>query len=97
VQLGADSKAPEFTLKNYDGKVISLSDYKNKIVVLEWFNYECPFVQHHYEKAKTMIELANKYNDKNVVWLAINSTGHLTTEKKRRICRQAQARLSDTR
>lgn len=77
----AGNKAPEFTLANYDGKTISLSDYKGKIVVLEWFNYECPFVKYHYEKAKTMIELPNKYKD--VVWLAINSTGHLTTEKNK--------------
>ena len=45
--------APEFTLANYDDKPISLSDYKGKIAVLEWLNYECPFVRHHYEEAKT--------------------------------------------
>ena len=33
-------KAPDFTLKNYDGKEVKLADYKGKIVVLEWFNYE---------------------------------------------------------
>jgi len=82
-ETGAGNKAPEFTLTNYDGKTISLSDYKNKIVVLEWFNYECPFVKYHYEKANTMVELANKYKDKNVVWLAVNSTKHLTTEKNK--------------
>ena len=73
--------APKFRLTSYDGRTISLSDYKGKIVVLEWLNYECPFVRHHYEEAKTMIKLADKYKDKNVIWLAINSTGHLATEK----------------
>ncbi|MHC4641182.1 MAG: redoxin domain-containing protein [Planctomycetota bacterium] len=73
-------KAPEFTLKSFDGKTINLSDYKGKIVVLEWFNYECPFVLRHYGNTPTMIELANKYKDKNVVWLAINSTSHATPE-----------------
>jgi len=82
-QLEVDSKAPKFTLTNYDGKAISLSDYRNKIVVLEWFNYECPFVRHHYEKANTMVELANKYKDKGVVWLVVNSTKHLTVEKNK--------------
>ena len=82
-ETGASNKAPEFTLTNYDGKTISLSDYKNKIVVLEWFNYECPFVKYHYEEVNTMVELANKYKDKNVVWLAVNSTKHLTTEKNK--------------
>ncbi|MBN1392194.1 MAG: thioredoxin family protein [Sedimentisphaerales bacterium] len=73
-------KAPEFSLANYDGKMVSLADYKGKIVVLEWFNYECPFVKYHYEKADTMIDVSNKYKDKGVVWLAMNSMAHLTTE-----------------
>ena len=73
-------EAREFTLKNYDGKEVSLSDYAGKIVVLEWFNYECPFVKYHYEKVPTMAGLAKKYEDKGVVWIAINSTKHLTTE-----------------
>jgi len=82
--------APDFTLKNYDGKNVSLSDYKGKIIVIEWFNYECPFVRHHYEKAKTMVKLADKYKDKNVVWLAINSTKHLTTEKNKNFAEKFQ-------
>ena len=69
-------KAPDFKLNSFDGKTISLSDYKGKIVVLEWFNYECPFVLRHYVNTPTMIGLANKYKDKNVVWLTINSTSH---------------------
>jgi peroxiredoxin len=77
------AKAPDFTLKNYDGKEVKLADYKGKIVVLEWFNYECPFVRYNYEKASTMKDLAAKYKDKNVVWLAINSTGHQETAKNK--------------
>jgi peroxiredoxin len=76
----AGKKAPDFTLKSFDGKSVSLSDYRGKIVVLEWFNFECPFVQYHYNKATTMIDLANKYKDKNVVWLSMNSTSHITPE-----------------
>jgi hypothetical protein len=45
-------------------------------VVLEWLNFECPFVKHHYEKASTMVDLAKRYKDKGVVWFAINSTNH---------------------
>lgn len=74
-------KAPRFTLQSFDGKTVSLSDYEDKIVVLEWFNFECPFVQHHYkDSTNTMIKLANKYKAKNVVWLAVNSTNHTTPE-----------------
>jgi peroxiredoxin len=71
-------KAPNFTLKNQEGKTVSLADYKDKIVVLEWFNYDCPFVKYHYEDKKTMSELAAKYKNKNVVWLTVNSTNYAT-------------------
>ena len=78
----ADSgkKAPAFTLNSFDGITTSLSDYRGKIVVLEWLNFECPFVRYHYDKATTMIDLAKKYKDRNVVWLAVNSTNHTTPQ-----------------
>lgn len=73
-------KAPDFTLNSFDGNTINLSDYKGKIIVLEWFNFECPFVMRHYGSKPTMINLANKYRDRNVVWLAVNSTNQTTPE-----------------
>ena len=73
-------KAPKFSLESFDGKTVTLAEHKGKIVVLEWLNTECPFVQYHYEKAKTMIDLAKKYKGKKVVWLAVNSTSHTTPE-----------------
>ena len=81
-QPGA-AKAQQFTLKSFAGKEISLSDYKGKIVVLEWFNDECPFVKYHYDTVTTMVGLANKYKDRGVVWLAINSTNHTTPEQNK--------------
>jgi peroxiredoxin len=65
--------APAFSLQDQNGKTVNLSDFQGKIVVLEWFNADCPFVQRHY-KAKTMNDTNDKYKDKDVVWLAINST-----------------------
>lgn len=65
--------APDFTLMDHTGKTHSLADYSGKIVVLEWVNPECPFVKRHYD-SKTMVNLANTYADKGVVWLAVNST-----------------------
>lgn len=62
-----------FTLNDHAGKEVRLSDYAGKIVVLEWINPECPFVQAHY-KVGTMVDLAKKYADQGVVWLGINST-----------------------
>jgi peroxiredoxin len=72
--------APPFTLSTFDGKKVSLSDYSGKIVVLEWLNFECPFSLYHHKTVKTMTKLAEKYKDKNVVWLAINSTSHTTPQ-----------------
>jgi peroxiredoxin len=78
------TKAPVFKLKNHDGKEVKLADYKGKIVVLEWINQECPFVKYHYEKKTTMKELAARYKDKKVVWLAIDSTNHQKTENNKK-------------
>lgn len=64
--------APGFELKDSNGKAVKLSDYRGKIIVLEWTNPACPFVQRHYEQ-HTMTNLASEYKDKGVVWLAINS------------------------
>lgn len=82
-RLEAMPQAPAFKLKNYDGKEISLADFKGKYVVLEWFNYECPFCKYHYEPETTMVDLANKYKDKNVQFISINSTSHQTTAKNK--------------
>jgi hypothetical protein len=58
--------AREFEAGSFEGKTVKLADYKNNIVVLEWINLDCPFVQYHYGQAATMIELAKKYKDKGV-------------------------------
>ncbi|MGA7273554.1 MAG: redoxin domain-containing protein, partial [Candidatus Udaeobacter sp.] len=42
------SAAPDFSLPDAKGGTHSLSQYKGKYVVLEWFNPECPFVKKHY-------------------------------------------------
>lgn len=65
--------APAFTLMDQDGKATSLADFSGKVVVLEWFNNECPFVKKHYS-AGDMNKLAKKYTDQGVIWLAVNST-----------------------
>ena len=72
--------APDFTLRSFDGKTYTLSDLRGKIVVLEWSNDECPFCRYHYDTKTTMVDLANKYKNENVVWLAVNSTNHTTVQ-----------------
>lgn len=65
--------APEFSLMSADGKKVSLADYSGKLVVLEWTNHECPFVQKHYD-SNNMQDLQKKYTGKDVVWLSIISS-----------------------
>jgi peroxiredoxin len=73
------SKAPDFSLQDQNGKLVSLHDNTGKIVVLEWTNPQCPFVQRVYA-AKTMQNLASQYQDRNVVWYAINSSNFATND-----------------
>jgi peroxiredoxin len=65
--------APDFTLKDLEGKEHKLSDLKGKVVVLEWVNYGCPFVKKHYE-SKNMQNLQKEATADGVVWLAICSS-----------------------
>lgn len=65
--------APDFSLKDADGSVHQLSKLKGKIVVLEWTNHRCPFVQRSYN-AKVMVDTCSQFKDKPVVWMAIDSS-----------------------
>ncbi len=69
-------KAPEFSLKDTEGKTHSLGQYlqSGKIVVVHWFNANCPFIVRHYEKYTTFTDLDKAYGGKGVVFLAVNST-----------------------
>jgi len=78
-------KAPPFTLTNYDGNDVSLSDYAGKVLVIEWFNYDCPFSRYSYETAHALKDLKAKYADKGVVFLSINSTASADPEKAKQV------------
>jgi peroxiredoxin len=67
------SAAPNFSLTDAKGKAHSLSQYKGKYVVLEWFNPECPFVKKHYGSGN-MQKLQEEYTNKGVTWLTIDSS-----------------------
>jgi peroxiredoxin len=66
-------KAPDFTLTDVKGAKHTLSSLKGKHVVLEWVNYDCPFVQKHYGSGN-MQKLQKMASGKGVVWLAVNSS-----------------------
>ncbi len=68
---GPGSAAPDFTLPDLDGATHSLSAFRGKTVVLEWFNPGCPFVKHAHGDGP-LSDQAARYKD-DVVWIAINS------------------------
>jgi len=83
------SAAPEFSAPDTNGKTQSLSEYKGKYVVLEWFNPECPFVKKHYGPGN-MQKLQKEFTDKGVVWLTVDSNapgteGSITAEQAKKI------------
>jgi peroxiredoxin len=66
------SPAPDFKLTDLDGNTVSLSSFRGKTIVLEWFNPECPFVRASHTKG-SLKDAALRHQANGVVWLAINS------------------------
>jgi peroxiredoxin len=64
--------APDFALKDLDGKEVRLSSFKGKPVVVEWFNPGCPFVRAAHTKG-SLKDAARRHTKAGVVWLAVNS------------------------
>lgn len=65
--------APAFTALDSNGKTVQLSDFKDKYVVLEWTNHECPFVKKHY-KSGNMQGLQAWAKLKGAAWLSVISS-----------------------
>ena len=84
--------APNFTLPSSTGKQVSLADFKGKYVVLEWWNYQCPFVVKHYSSGN-MQKTQKALVDKGVVWLTIVSSkegaqGYVTADEANTIMKE---------
>ena len=78
--------APAFTLVDAEGTPRSLADYRGKVVVLEWTNEGCPYVQKHYSGAMQALQREAAADD--VVWLAVISSapgtqGHVEGDSAR--------------
>jgi hypothetical protein len=73
--LSADvgRSAPDFVLKDLDGRDVRLADFRGKIVVLEWFNPQCPFVNMSHTKGSLKGAAARHITD-GVAWLGIDSS-----------------------
>jgi len=81
----ADQKAPEFSALDANGQKHTLSQYKGKVVVLEFTNPGspttgkpgCPYMVPRYEH-KIMQGIAAKVQEKGGVYLAVNSAFYNT-------------------
>lgn len=88
--------AGNFRLSDANGKVVSLSDYRGKTVVLEWNNPGCPFVQKHYNSGN-MQRTQAAATAAGAVWLSINSgapgkQGYMTGPEAKAFVAQAKAK-----
>ncbi|MEY3211948.1 MAG: hypothetical protein RIT28_2429 [Pseudomonadota bacterium] len=64
--------APDFTLGATDGQVHKLSEARGQVVVLEWFNPDCPFIQEAHGKGALETRPASLAAE-GVRWITINS------------------------
>ncbi len=82
VETGA--AAPDFTLTDVAGNEHTLHDHLGSIIILEWTNYDCPFVRKFYNPG-VMQEWQKAMADQGIVWLTICSSapgtqGHFSQE-----------------
>lgn len=68
IVLSVGKKAPDFTLKGVDGKDISLSNFRGKIVFLDFWSSSCAPCIAQFPAARKMEEA---FKDKEVVFISI--------------------------
>lgn len=78
--------APDFELMDLEGKAHKLSDHKGKIVILEWYNPDCPYSGkasgqsvHKRGTVKRTHEMVKEANPE-VVYMLVNSTSNAPKE-----------------
>jgi len=81
--LAVGSKVPDFTLTDFSGTTHTLSDYEGQIVVLEWTNPQCPFVQNIYAN-KVMSDLDAYCKESKVVHLGVDSSHFVTADAEKK-------------
>ena len=72
-EIQSGSQAPAFTLNDIYGNPRSLDDFSGKTIVLEWTNYDCPFVKKHYNSGNMQATQQDAVKE-GVVWISINSS-----------------------
>ena len=66
---GLSKGAPDFTLPAVDGSMVSMSDYRGKVVLVDFWATWCPPCQ---EMIPVLSKLHKKYSDKGLVILGVS-------------------------
>jgi cytochrome c biogenesis protein CcmG/thiol:disulfide interchange protein DsbE len=69
-----DDKAPDFALKSSDGKTVKLSDYKGKVIIIDFWATWCPPCR---KGIPDLISIQNDYKN-DVVIIGISLDGEKT-------------------
>jgi peroxiredoxin len=73
VPPGPGSAAPNVAMTDSAGRTFTLSALRGQVVVLEWTNFECPYVSRHYESG-SMQAVQREAMSKGVTWITILSS-----------------------
>jgi peroxiredoxin len=97
-RLNIGVAAPPFAAPGTDGRRHRLSDYRGKIVVLEWTSPVCPFTAVKYQSG-AMQALQKYAADHQVIWLSVdtaaaNRAGYLTPSAARQRIEQTHATVT---
>lgn len=84
-EMDPGQPAPALKLPALGGGEVDLASHRGKYVVIEWTNYDCPFVKKHYETGR-LPALQKKLTGEGIVWLSVCSSapgkqGHFSPEE----------------
>jgi hypothetical protein len=73
VPPSAGSPAPTVTMTDTSGRSHSLASLRGRVVVLEWTNFECPYVSRHYDSGN-MQAVQRQAMAQGATWITIFSS-----------------------
>jgi len=76
--LSKGQPAPDFQLKDVDGHVVKLSDFKGKVVVLNFWAMWCPHCVH---ELPDFVELERKYKDRGLELIGVTMDDYIRLYK----------------